>query len=310
MSLRKTVNLLKFIFINIIVLLIFGEIAFAFFYLYKSQDHSINIDLLKPDYFPSKAKPGNKKHVSRKAKLVYDENGSPIYVDGIKTYFSHREYSANGLLLSDEEIIGTNATLVGIFGDSYTQGLQVPENETFVSLLEKYIKGLDVNVELINYAIGATGTIDQKNRLLTVINEHQLSNVVLFFLPQNDVLNNSPSIENNGTIRARSAPQKRTKNNNGSEGLRAREFFSQFVKNSFFARGLYYSYRKYQSLSTSQGNYKDNSEPPVYFIKKGCIGTMSSALHLTQNGKRHGSTQSNRFLILNPSVNILVRPLH
>ena len=70
------------------------------------------------------------------------------------------------------------------------EGLQVHDAETFPRLIEAHLKQKGKNEVCFNFGIGGTGTYHHYLRYLTVSEQIHLDDVVLCFLPQNDVLNN------------------------------------------------------------------------------------------------------------------------
>jgi uncharacterized protein YxeA len=127
-----------------------------------------------------------------------DENGSPIWVNGYQSYQQRGEDSqyrildAQGFNPSDSKTFGERGIKIGIFGDSYTQGMQLPEEKTFPKLLEKKLREQfpGKKIFVYNFGIGGTGTYQEYLRYLTVKKEVRLDYVVLAFLPLNDVINN------------------------------------------------------------------------------------------------------------------------
>lgn len=138
-------------------------------------------------------------------KFKVDKNGSPIFVDGYKVYRQQgifpkpRELDSEGYVPVDAKKFGTSNHKIAFFGDSYTEGLQVDGSETFPRLIEDRLKqnrrnGLFASqgksAVCFNFGISGTGTYHQYLRYLTVSEETDLNDVVLCFLPQNDVLDN------------------------------------------------------------------------------------------------------------------------
>lgn len=234
--------------VNIILIGVGAEITFAAMLFLNKE----NVTALVPDYLYGFAASGAGEN-TKKAKLIFDENKSPIFVDGVKTYFESRVYSERGLLVSDERIIQNNSIphrFVGVFGDSYTEALQVKEKDSFVALVNSRYEKLASNVHWLNFGVGATGTTDQLNRLKTIMHEHDLSGIVLFFLPQNDVLNNSLHPEN-GTLGGRSK--------SGCGKLPA--WGKVIISNSFSGRGLcYYSMRYLGGLLSRSADEVNKNE--------------------------------------------------
>ena len=182
--------------------------------------------LLIPDYLVTD-EDGQEKATKR-----FDANRSPIFVSGIKTYFKSRVYSDRGLLMSDEDDLQKNKAqrIVGYFGDSYLEALQVEEKETFAYIVEAHMRGkMDVN--LINFGVGDTGTYEQFLRYKTVGEEIPITNIVLFFLPQNDVLSQHPG---NKEFQV------------GQSYLHLPTWLTHIVRNSVTCRALLLAHKRYQ----------------------------------------------------------------
>ena len=129
-------------------------------------------------------------------KFKIDRYGCPIFVDGHKVY-RQIGMPAKLLLLDSEgyrpidaQRFGSSDYKIAFFGDSYTEGLQVDDLETFPRLIEKGLRQIGKHTICFNFGIGGTGTYHQYLRYLTASQETYLDDVVLCFLPQNDVLNN------------------------------------------------------------------------------------------------------------------------
>ena len=129
-------------------------------------------------------------------KYKLDKHGCPIFVDGYKVYqqwgIPARPvlFDSNGYRPADAKRFGASVRKIGFFGDSYVEGLQVHDSETFPRLIEATMKQEGQNVACLNFGVGGTGTYHHYLRYLTVSEQTHLDDVVLCFLPQNDVLNN------------------------------------------------------------------------------------------------------------------------
>lgn len=128
------------------------------------------------------------------SEYTIDRNGSPIRTNGYHTYLIPGEepkfvfYDAKGYREGYQKIFKEPGVKIGIFGDSYTEGLQVDEEKTFPALLEAKLNGaLPGKVHVFNFGWGMTGTYNQYMRYLTVKDDVKLDYVVLAFLPLNDV---------------------------------------------------------------------------------------------------------------------------
>lgn len=129
-------------------------------------------------------------------KLVVDKYGCPIFVDGQKVYrqigipAQPLRLDAEGYRPIDAQRFDSPNDKIGFFGDSFTEGLQVDDSETFPRLMEKRFRQKGKSTICFNFGIGGTGTYHQYLRYLTVSERTHLNDVVLCFFPQNDVLNN------------------------------------------------------------------------------------------------------------------------
>ena len=125
-----------------------------------------------------------------------DANGAPIYVNGYRFYRQKGVpvkpvmYDAAGYRSSDSNRFESNSYRIAFFGDSYTEGLQVSDDMTFPSLVEKSLRDRGTNVMCFNFGVGGTGTYHQYLRYLTTRLDVRSDHVFLCFLPQNDVMNN------------------------------------------------------------------------------------------------------------------------
>ena len=135
-------------------------------------------------------------------KYQLDPNGSPIFTDGQKVYrqptvpIKIRDYDIEGFAPEDTLRFNKTPTTnyqIGFFGDSYTEGLQVNRQQTFPHLIEQYLENQPNKQNptiCFNFAVGGTGTYHQYLLYLTVSKKTKLNEVVVCFLPQNDILNN------------------------------------------------------------------------------------------------------------------------
>ena len=129
-------------------------------------------------------------------KYRMDKYGCPIFVNGYKVYqqwgIPARPVllDSNGYRPADAKRFGSSDHKIGFFGDSYVEGLQVHDSETFPRLIEAHLKQEGKNEVCFNFGVGGTGTYHHYLRYLTVSEQTRLDDVVLCFLPQNDVLNN------------------------------------------------------------------------------------------------------------------------
>ena len=188
-----------------------------------------------------------------KARLISDESGSPIYVNGWKKYFKTVYVDPKGFLMGDFERLKNGQDNVLFLGDSYTEGLQVEQHETFSSLIDEYYPSKNV----INLGVGGTGTIAQMLRYKSLRSTPNISDVFLFFLPQNDVFNNHPKFH--GQFGLPNAPYF-TSNGISSTSTKSkfREVIKNFAKQIFIARVVYYSY-----LQNSNGQLSEETNQRI-----------------------------------------------
>ncbi len=85
-----------------------------------------------------------------------------------------------------------NTVRIGVFGDSYTFGEGVQNDETYAKRLENMfrtnsdLKRLGINVEVLNFGIGKTGTSHQLALYQKEGKKYNLDIVILGFLSRND----------------------------------------------------------------------------------------------------------------------------
>lgn len=93
-----------------------------------------------------------------------------------------------------------NTLRVAVLGDSFTEAIHVPIEQTFWSKLERKLgncaalKGRK-NVEVLNFGVQGYGTAQQLIMLRKKVWEYNPDIVVLAFFIGNDVINNSPQLE-------------------------------------------------------------------------------------------------------------------
>ena len=88
---------------------------------------------------------------------------------------------------------------IAVLGDSFTEAAQVPREQSFPAVLEDELNrcgayGEDT-VEVLNFGVSSYGTAQQLLTLRHRVWEYDPQQVVLAFLPGNDVLNNSRELE-------------------------------------------------------------------------------------------------------------------
>ena len=93
-----------------------------------------------------------------------------------------------------------NTLRVAVLGDSFTEAIHVPVEQTFWSKLErklgncKAVKGRK-NVEVINFGVQGYGTAQELMMLRKKVWDYSPDIVILAFFIGNDVINNSPKLE-------------------------------------------------------------------------------------------------------------------
>ena len=93
-----------------------------------------------------------------------------------------------------------NTLRVAVLGDSFTEAIQVPIEQTFWSKLERKlgncaaVKGRK-NVEVMNFGVQGYGTAQSLIMLRKKVWDYNPDIVVLAFFIGNDVINNSPKLE-------------------------------------------------------------------------------------------------------------------
>jgi hypothetical protein len=93
-----------------------------------------------------------------------------------------------------------NTLRVAVLGDSFTEAIHVPVEQTFWSKLERKlgncpaVKGRK-NVEVINFGVQGYGTAQELMMLRKKVWDYSPDIVILAFFNGNDVINNSPKLE-------------------------------------------------------------------------------------------------------------------
>ncbi|MBD1826343.1 SGNH/GDSL hydrolase family protein [Microcoleus vaginatus GB1-A2] len=93
-----------------------------------------------------------------------------------------------------------NTLRVAVLGDSFTEAIQVPIEETFWSKLERKLGNCEAvkgrkNVEVINFGVQGYGTAQELIMLRKKVWDYNPDIVILAFFIGNDVINNSPKLE-------------------------------------------------------------------------------------------------------------------
>lgn len=93
-----------------------------------------------------------------------------------------------------------NTLRVAVLGDSFTEAIHVPIEQTFWSKLERKLGNCDAvkgrkKVEVINFGVQGYGTAQELMMLRKKVWDYSPDIVVLAFFIGNDVINNSPQLE-------------------------------------------------------------------------------------------------------------------
>jgi len=93
-----------------------------------------------------------------------------------------------------------NTLRVAVLGDSFTEAIHVPVEQTFWSKLERKLGNCEAvkgrkNVEVINFGVQGYGTAQELMMLRKKVWDYSPDIVILAFFIGNDVINNSPKLE-------------------------------------------------------------------------------------------------------------------
>lgn len=93
-----------------------------------------------------------------------------------------------------------NTLRVAVLGDSFTEAIHVPVEQTFWSKLERKLGNCEAvkgrkNVEVINFGVQGYGTAQELIMLRKKVWDYNPDIVVLAFFIGNDIINNSPKLE-------------------------------------------------------------------------------------------------------------------
>ncbi|MBE9184980.1 SGNH/GDSL hydrolase family protein [Microcoleus sp. LEGE 07076] len=93
-----------------------------------------------------------------------------------------------------------NTLRVAVLGDSFTEAIHVPIEQTFWSKLERKLGNCEAvkgrkNVEVINFGVQGYGTAQELIMLRKKVWDYNPDIVVLAFFIGNDIINNSPKLE-------------------------------------------------------------------------------------------------------------------
>ena len=93
----------------------------------------------------------------------------------------------------------TNVFRVAVLGDSMTEALQVPEEKNFCSVLERQLQQCSMlrgrQPEVINFGVMGYGTAQELIMLRRKVWQYSPDMVILAFAPINDVIDNSPFLQ-------------------------------------------------------------------------------------------------------------------
>lgn len=110
-----------------------------------------------------------------------------------------------------ERTVGKSGRMrIAVLGDSFVEGLQVADSETFTRQMEELF---DEQVEVLNFGVGGFGTTQAYETYLKKVRPFRPDMVILAFLSANDMRNNSRELEllyNGGTERKMPFPEKGT----------------------------------------------------------------------------------------------------
>jgi hypothetical protein len=93
-----------------------------------------------------------------------------------------------------------NTIRVAVLGDSFTEAIHLPVEQTFWSKLERKLGNCEAvkgrkNVEVINFGVQGYGTAQELIMLRKKVWDYNPDIVVLAFFIGNDIINNSPKLE-------------------------------------------------------------------------------------------------------------------
>jgi len=93
-----------------------------------------------------------------------------------------------------------NTLRIAVLGDSFTEAIHVPVEQTFWSKLERKLGNCEAvkgrkNVEVINFGVQGYGTAQELIMLRKKVWDYNPDIVILAFFIGNDVINNSPQLE-------------------------------------------------------------------------------------------------------------------
>jgi len=137
----------------------------------------------------------------------WDEYVGFVNIPGIEGTTFHRDFQmkvrVNSKGLRDREFEykkEPNTVRIGVFGDSFTFGEGVQNNESYPKLLEhllnadEELKASGKKIEVLNFGIGKTGTSHQYAFYRKQGKKYDLDFVILGFLGANDFYDNVPGV--------------------------------------------------------------------------------------------------------------------
>lgn len=137
----------------------------------------------------------------------WDDYVGFVHIPSIEGTTVHQDYRMvvriNSKGLRDREFDykkETNTYRIGVFGDSFTFGEGVQDNETYPKLLEhllnadEQLKATGKGIEVLNFGIGKTGTSHQYAFYRKEGKKYDLDLVILGFLGANDFYDNVPGV--------------------------------------------------------------------------------------------------------------------
>ncbi len=143
--------------------------------------------------------------IERGKYLYYPEIGFGTYSNRVAEYTSPEYsvvYSTNSIGFRDREHTikkNSNVFRIVVLGDSFTEALQVPLEQTFPYLLEEKLNSnsnIQKEIEIINLGKSGFGTDREYLTLKHIGLEYNPDLVILAFLTGNDVRNNYAEFEN------------------------------------------------------------------------------------------------------------------
>jgi len=111
-------------------------------------------------------------------------------------YNAYAKVNSAGLMdqeYAQEKPAGVYRILV--LGDSFTEGLRVPMDAAFHSILEENLNAAGKRVEVINAGVAGWGTDQELLFYQEVGRDYQPDMVLLAFFPGNDIMNNAITLE-------------------------------------------------------------------------------------------------------------------